>query len=232
MAVNNAEREWEIVSIRPHNAKVPCTLEYFWCEWLLIVNGNWPGWTVYDEGNKECMKDAPSWSPQYTVTGGNMVFGANMVNLLADRKVEVESKHLALALRLMSFRDNGSAEVDSPNVELALVVFNAHGSSWLLHQTDWTNDVKCFLNRLPCIKFSGSKFCDAAIAEGLAQALTSSKEKGNSDSVRFKEELRVLDEKIDKKDGSNELVQRRTDLIKNINHLDQIRSMDLAQKSK
>ncbi|GJS82378.1 RNA-directed DNA polymerase, eukaryota [Tanacetum coccineum] len=52
------------------------------------------------------------------------------------------------------------------------------------------------------------------------------------DSVRFKEELRVLDEKIDKKDGSNELVQRRTDLIKNINHLDQIRSMDLAQKSK
>nr|GEV44814.1 RNA-directed DNA polymerase, eukaryota [Tanacetum cinerariifolium] len=57
-------------------------------------------------------------------------------------------------------------------------------------------------------------------------------EKGNSDSVRFKEELRVLDEKIDKKDGSNELVQRRTDLIKDINHLDQIRSMDLAQKSK
>ncbi|GKG05148.1 mediator of RNA polymerase II transcription subunit 25, partial [Tanacetum coccineum] len=25
---------------------------------------------------------------------------------------------------------------------------------------------------LPCIEFSGSKFCDAAIAEGLAQALT------------------------------------------------------------
>ncbi|GJR47194.1 RNA-directed DNA polymerase, eukaryota [Tanacetum coccineum] len=62
--------------------------------------------------------------------------------------------------------------------------------------------------------------------------IKSSKEKGNSDSVRFKEDLRVLDEKIDKKDGSNELVQRRTDLIKDINHLDQIRSMDLAQKSK
>ncbi|GKB59215.1 RNA-directed DNA polymerase, eukaryota [Tanacetum coccineum] len=62
--------------------------------------------------------------------------------------------------------------------------------------------------------------------------IKSSKEKGNNDSVRFKEELRVLDEKIDKKDGSNELVQRRTDLIKDINHLDQIRSMDLAQKSK
>nr|GEY43620.1 hypothetical protein [Tanacetum cinerariifolium] len=66
----------------------------------------------------------------------------------------------------------GVVEVDNSNVELALVVFNAHGSSWLLHQTDWTNDVKCFLNWLPCIEFIGSKFCDAAIAEGLAQALT------------------------------------------------------------
>lgn len=45
-------------------------------------------------------------------------------------------------------------------------------AAWLLHQTGWTNDVKCFLQWLSCIEFSASSFCDAAIAEGLAQALT------------------------------------------------------------
>nr|GEX06388.1 RNA-directed DNA polymerase, eukaryota, reverse transcriptase zinc-binding domain protein [Tanacetum cinerariifolium] len=39
-------------------------------EGLSFVKGGWSGWTVYDEGNRECMKDGPSWSLQYTVTGG------------------------------------------------------------------------------------------------------------------------------------------------------------------
>ncbi|GKD31442.1 mediator of RNA polymerase II transcription subunit 25, partial [Tanacetum coccineum] len=43
---------------------------------------------------------------------------------------------------------------------------------WLLHQTDWTNDVNCFFKWLsPIIEFSADGFRHAAIAEGLAQAL-------------------------------------------------------------
>ncbi|GKB81353.1 mediator of RNA polymerase II transcription subunit 25 [Tanacetum coccineum] len=76
---------------------------------------------------------------------------------------------------LRSFCDNGSSEAESHNnIELALVVFNAHAScsSWLLHQTDWTNDVNCFFKWLSAIiEFSADGFRHAAIAEGLAQAL-------------------------------------------------------------
>ncbi|GJZ27430.1 mediator of RNA polymerase II transcription subunit 25 isoform X2 [Tanacetum coccineum] len=92
-----------------------------------------------------------------------------------------------------SFCDNGSSEAESHNnIELALVVFNAHAScscaftlsymlfsnlfiliaAWLLHQTDWTNDVNCFFKWLSAIiEFSADGFRHAAIAEGLAQAL-------------------------------------------------------------
>ena len=44
-------------------------------------------------------------------------------------------------------------------------------AAWLLHQTDWTNDIDCFIKWLSAIEFSADGFCHAAIAEGLAQAL-------------------------------------------------------------
>ncbi|GJY32854.1 RNA-directed DNA polymerase, eukaryota, reverse transcriptase zinc-binding domain protein [Tanacetum coccineum] len=40
-------------------------------EGLSIEKGIWSGWTVYDGWNRECVKDEPSWSTQYTVKGEN-----------------------------------------------------------------------------------------------------------------------------------------------------------------
>nr|GEX44518.1 zinc finger, CCHC-type [Tanacetum cinerariifolium] len=38
-------------------------------EGLLFVKGSWPGWAAYDDENRVCVKDEPSWSPQYAVKG-------------------------------------------------------------------------------------------------------------------------------------------------------------------
>ncbi|XP_020595617.1 mediator of RNA polymerase II transcription subunit 25-like [Phalaenopsis equestris] len=58
--------------------------------------------------------------------------------------------------------------------ELALVVFNSHGpySAFLVQRTGWTKDLDVFLWWLSRIPFSGGGFGDAAIAEGLSDALT------------------------------------------------------------
>ncbi|KAG0456194.1 hypothetical protein HPP92_023982 [Vanilla planifolia] len=57
--------------------------------------------------------------------------------------------------------------------ELALVVFNTHGpySAFLVQRTGWTKDIEVFLWWLSRIPFSGGGFGDAAIAEGLSEAL-------------------------------------------------------------
>ncbi|KAK8937701.1 Mediator of RNA polymerase II transcription subunit 25 [Platanthera guangdongensis] len=59
------------------------------------------------------------------------------------------------------------------NPELALVVFNSHGpySAFLVQRTGWTKDINVFLYWLSRIPFSGGGFGDAAIAEGLSDAL-------------------------------------------------------------
>ena len=62
--------------------------------------------------------------------------------------------------------------------------------------------------------------------------IKSSRVKGKSDSSNLKEELRVLDEMIDKGDRSDGLIQRRMELMNDIQYLDQLHAMELAQKSK
>ncbi|CAJ2648379.1 mediator of RNA polymerase II transcription subunit 25 isoform X3 [Trifolium pratense] len=59
------------------------------------------------------------------------------------------------------------------NVEFALVTYNTHGcySGILVQRTGWTKDPDVFLQWLSSIPFSGGGFNDAAIAEGLAEAL-------------------------------------------------------------
>uniref|UniRef100_F6HFQ0 Mediator of RNA polymerase II transcription subunit 25 n=1 Tax=Vitis vinifera TaxID=29760 RepID=F6HFQ0_VITVI len=61
----------------------------------------------------------------------------------------------------------------SSNFELSLVMFNAHGSycSCLVQRSGWTRDVDLFLQWLSALPFAGGGFNDAAIAEGLAEAL-------------------------------------------------------------
>ncbi|KAI7727500.1 hypothetical protein M8C21_001516, partial [Ambrosia artemisiifolia] len=70
------------------------------------------------------------------------------------------------------FCGNEATEGASSVVELALVQFNAHGSyTCLVHRSGWTRNVDYFLEWLSCMHFSGGGFCDAAIAEGLAEVL-------------------------------------------------------------
>uniref|UniRef100_A0A0A0KT51 Mediator of RNA polymerase II transcription subunit 25 n=1 Tax=Cucumis sativus TaxID=3659 RepID=A0A0A0KT51_CUCSA len=59
------------------------------------------------------------------------------------------------------------------NVEFSLVTFHTHGSycGCLVQRTGWTRDVDIFIQWLSAIPFSGGGFSDAAIAEGLAEAL-------------------------------------------------------------
>ncbi|PSR91194.1 Mediator of RNA polymerase II transcription subunit like [Actinidia chinensis var. chinensis] len=59
------------------------------------------------------------------------------------------------------------------NVEFALVAFNAHGSysACLVQRSGWTRDVDIFLQWLAAIPFAGGGFNDAAIAEGLGEAI-------------------------------------------------------------
>ncbi|KAF5940219.1 hypothetical protein HYC85_021386 [Camellia sinensis] len=57
--------------------------------------------------------------------------------------------------------------------ELSLVAFNAHGSysACLVQRTGWTRDVDIFLQWLSALPFAGGGFNDAAIAEGLGEAI-------------------------------------------------------------
>ncbi|PWA73265.1 RNA-directed DNA polymerase, eukaryota [Artemisia annua] len=66
----------------------------------------------------------------------------------------------------------------------------------------------------------------------LREWIKSSRVKGKSDSSNLKEELRVLDETIDKGDRSDGLIQRRMEIMNDIQYLDQLHAMELAQKSK
>ncbi|KAJ9140693.1 hypothetical protein P3X46_031309 [Hevea brasiliensis] len=67
----------------------------------------------------------------------------------------------------------GQKPSPSNNVELSLVTFNSHGSysACLVQRTGWTRDVDIFLQWLAAIPFAGGGFNDAAIAEGLSEAL-------------------------------------------------------------
>ncbi|KAK4410344.1 Mediator of RNA polymerase II transcription subunit [Sesamum angolense] len=58
-------------------------------------------------------------------------------------------------------------------VELSLVMFNAHGSysACIVQRSGWTRDMDIFFQWLSAIPFAGGGFNDAAIAEGLAEAL-------------------------------------------------------------
>ncbi|XP_062111181.1 mediator of RNA polymerase II transcription subunit 25 isoform X2 [Humulus lupulus] len=64
-------------------------------------------------------------------------------------------------------------QTSNSNFELALVIFNTHGSycGCLVQRSGWTRDIDNFLQWLSAIPFSGGGFNDAAIAEGLSEAL-------------------------------------------------------------
>ncbi|PIN23691.1 hypothetical protein CDL12_03584 [Handroanthus impetiginosus] len=74
-----------------------------------------------------------------------------------------------------------------PQVELSLVIFNTHGSysGFLVQRSGWTRNMDIFFQWLSAIPFAGGGFDDAAIAEGLAEALMmfSSQNEGQNQNV-------------------------------------------------
>ncbi|CAN6445982.1 unnamed protein product [Victoria cruziana] len=64
-------------------------------------------------------------------------------------------------------------QVSNGNIELALVVFHAHGpyTACLVQRSGWTRDVDVFMNWLSSITFTGGGFSESAVCEGLAEVL-------------------------------------------------------------
>ncbi|CAI9096269.1 OLC1v1032371C1 [Oldenlandia corymbosa var. corymbosa] len=91
------------------------------------------------------------------------------------------SDYLEKIIRSFCAHDTASQKPSAPGFRLSLVVFNTHGSysGFLVQRCGWTRDVDIFLDRLSAIPFGGGGFGDAAIAEGLAEALMMFSPAGN-----------------------------------------------------
>ncbi|KAG4158372.1 hypothetical protein ERO13_D02G115800v2 [Gossypium hirsutum] len=83
------------------------------------------------------------------------------------------SDYLEKIIRCFCSNEFAGQKNTTSNVELSLVTFNTHGSycACLVQRSGWTKDVDIFLQWLSAIPFSGGGFNDAAIAEGLSEAL-------------------------------------------------------------
>ncbi|KAF3431814.1 hypothetical protein FNV43_RR26550 [Rhamnella rubrinervis] len=83
------------------------------------------------------------------------------------------SDYLEKIIRSLSGNELIGQKPSNTTVELCLVTFNTHGSycGCLVQRSGWTRDVDNFLQWLSAIPFSGGGFNDAAIAEGLSEAL-------------------------------------------------------------
>nr|GEX84816.1 RNA-directed DNA polymerase, eukaryota, reverse transcriptase zinc-binding domain protein [Tanacetum cinerariifolium] len=72
------------------------------------------------------------------------------------------------------------------------------------------------------------KFLKRKIREWLNDNMNKSK----SVSDQFKEELQKLDADIDKGIGSDDIVNKRLEVLNSIQHLEKIKAMDVVQKAK
>ncbi|GAU44368.1 hypothetical protein TSUD_241810 [Trifolium subterraneum] len=89
--------------------------------------------------------------------------------------VRTENEIVLIVVRCFGGNESTGQKPSVSNVEFALVTYNTHGcySGILVQRTGWTRDPDVFLQWLSSIPFSGGGFNDAAIAEGLAEALMS-----------------------------------------------------------
>ncbi|XP_055825757.1 mediator of RNA polymerase II transcription subunit 25 [Solanum dulcamara] len=83
------------------------------------------------------------------------------------------SDYLDKIIRCFFGAESTSQKSSAADVEVSLVMFNTHGSysACLVQRSGWTRDMDTFLQWLSSIPFSGGGFNDAAVAEGLAEAL-------------------------------------------------------------
>ncbi|XP_042964089.1 mediator of RNA polymerase II transcription subunit 25-like isoform X2 [Carya illinoinensis] len=85
----------------------------------------------------------------------------------------VVSDYLEKIIRCFCGNELNGQKPPTSHAELSVVTFYTHGSycGCLVQRTGWTRDVDIFLQWLSAIPFAGGGFSDAAIAEGLAEAL-------------------------------------------------------------
>uniref|UniRef100_A0A7N0T6D0 Mediator of RNA polymerase II transcription subunit 25 n=1 Tax=Kalanchoe fedtschenkoi TaxID=63787 RepID=A0A7N0T6D0_KALFE len=85
----------------------------------------------------------------------------------------IATDYLEKIIRSFVGNEAPGQKVSSSNVELALVMFNAHGSysGCLVQRTGWTKVVDTFLQWLYAIPLGGGGFNNVAVAEGLSEAL-------------------------------------------------------------
>ncbi|KAI3452999.1 hypothetical protein Pfo_009662 [Paulownia fortunei] len=85
----------------------------------------------------------------------------------------IVSDYLDKIIRCFCGNEPTGQKPSTTHVELSLVMFNAHGSysACLVQRSGWTRDMDIFFQWLSAIPFAGGGFNDAAIAEGLAEAL-------------------------------------------------------------
>ncbi|XP_043717046.1 mediator of RNA polymerase II transcription subunit 25-like [Telopea speciosissima] len=85
----------------------------------------------------------------------------------------IVSDYLEKIIRRFCGNELAGQKLSGANFELALVVFNAHGSfsACLVQRSGWTKDMDVFLHWLSAIPFTGGGFFDAAICEGLSESL-------------------------------------------------------------
>lgn len=81
--------------------------------------------------------------------------------------------YLDKIIRSFGGNDSTGQKPSVSNVEFALVTYNTHGcySGCIVQRTGWTRDPDVFFLWLSSIPFNGGGFNDAAIAEGLSEAL-------------------------------------------------------------
>ncbi|KAI8539198.1 hypothetical protein RHMOL_Rhmol09G0162600 [Rhododendron molle] len=85
----------------------------------------------------------------------------------------IVSDYLDKIIRIFCATELAGQKPSASNVALSLVTFHAHGSysACLVQRSGWTRDVDIFLHWLSAMPFAGGGYNDAAIAEGLAEAI-------------------------------------------------------------
>ncbi|KAI3971031.1 hypothetical protein MKX01_024678, partial [Papaver californicum] len=85
----------------------------------------------------------------------------------------VVTEYLEKIIRCFCGNDMSGQKLSAASTELSLVVFTVHGSycGCLVQRSGWTEDADVFLHWLSAVPFSGGGFIDAAVGEGLSEAL-------------------------------------------------------------
>nr|GFB72721.1 RNA-directed DNA polymerase, eukaryota [Tanacetum cinerariifolium] len=166
-----------------------------------------------------CHKSATKTSKleRFLISKNLMISCPNISAISLDRYL---SDHRLILLR-ESQHDYGPIPFRFFNHWLELDGFNKFVTDmWNLAPIDESNAMRNVMIKL--------KFLKRKIREWF----NDNRNKSKSVSDQFKEELQKLDADIDKGIGSDDIINKRLEVLNSIQHLDKIKAMDVAQKAK